>query len=77
VICNGVPVGVQVAWLSSSSSGCPFDVTRVAAVTNCAVTQGPLAVGGGGNEQPETVYVEEIVTVGCPPTVTLVLTTVG
>jgi hypothetical protein len=31
---NGVPVGAQMAWLSKQSNGCPFDVTRVAAVTN-------------------------------------------
>jgi hypothetical protein len=51
---SGVPVGVQMAWLSSNKSGCPLDVTRVAAVIHCAVTQGPLAVGGGGNVQPAT-----------------------
>ena len=51
---SGVPVGAQMAWLSSSSTGCPFDVTRVAAVTHCAVTHGPLAAGGGGSAQPAT-----------------------
>jgi hypothetical protein len=31
---SGVPVGAQIAWLSSNNSGCPFEVMRVAAVTN-------------------------------------------
>ena len=31
---TGVPVGMQVAWLSNRSRGWPLEVTRVAAVTN-------------------------------------------
>jgi hypothetical protein len=31
---SGVPVGVQIAWLSSSSAGWPPTSTRVALVTN-------------------------------------------
>jgi hypothetical protein len=53
-ISSGVPVGAQMAWLSSKSKGCPFEVSRVAAVIHCAVTQGPLAPGGGGSVQPTT-----------------------
>jgi hypothetical protein len=45
-------VGTQMAWLSNNKSGCPFEVTRVAALTNCAVTHGPFAGGGGGKAQP-------------------------
>jgi hypothetical protein len=51
---SGAPVGAQIAWLSSNNRGCPFELTRVAAVTNCAVTQGPFAAGGGGSAQPTT-----------------------
>jgi len=40
LIINGVPLGTQVAWLSSNKTGMPFDVTRVAAVVHCPVTQG-------------------------------------
>jgi len=54
VMSNGVPVGAQIAWLSMSSSGTPFEVTRVALLTHCAVTQGPLATFGGGSRQPAT-----------------------
>ncbi|MGD2157013.1 MAG: hypothetical protein PVG32_09090 [Anaerolineales bacterium] len=39
-IFNGVPLGVQIAWLSCSSTGWPLALTRVAAVTHVAVTQG-------------------------------------
>ncbi|MBX3234566.1 MAG: hypothetical protein KF814_00320 [Nitrospiraceae bacterium] len=77
VTINGVAVGVHIAWLSSNNSGCPFDVTLVDAVTNCAVTQGPLAAGGGGNAQPATTYGLEIATVGWPLTVTRGFGTVG
>jgi hypothetical protein len=51
---NGVPVGTHSAWLSSNSIGCPLDVTLVAAVIHCAVTQGPLPLGGGGKAHPAT-----------------------
>ena len=53
-ISSGVPVGAQIAWLSSKSSGCPFEVTRVADVMNWAVTHGPFPLGGGGNVHPAT-----------------------
>jgi len=53
-IINGVPVGTHTAWLSNSSKGCPFDKMRVAELTNCAVTHGPLPAGGGGIAQPAT-----------------------
>ena len=49
---SGVPVGAQIAWLSSNKSGTPLLSTRVAEVTYCAVTHGPLAPGGGGKVQP-------------------------
>jgi hypothetical protein len=51
---NGVPVGTQIAWLSSKRSGWPSEVMRVALVIHCAVTQGPLPVGGGGMAHPAT-----------------------
>jgi hypothetical protein len=60
-----------------SRTGCPFDVTLVAAVTHIAVTQGPFAAGGGGNVQPATTYGAGIVTIGCPLTVTRGFGTVG
>jgi len=39
-IINGVPLGTQIAWLSNNKTGMPFEVTRVAAVVHCPVTQG-------------------------------------
>jgi hypothetical protein len=64
MVSSGVPVGAQIAWLSKSNNGCPFDVTRVAAVTYCAVTQGPFAASGGGKVHPAITYGEVIATVG-------------
>jgi hypothetical protein len=61
---SGVPVGAQIAWLSWHNSGCPFDVTRVAELTNCAVTHGPFAPGGGGSAQPATIHGPDSATVG-------------
>jgi len=63
---RGVPVGAQIAWLSISSTGIPFDKTRVAPLTHCAVTQGPPA--GGGNVQPAMTYGAGSVTMGWPLT---------
>jgi hypothetical protein len=74
---RGVPVGTHTAWLSSNSSGWPFEVTRVEPVTNWAVTQGPFAAGGGGNEQPAMTYGLVIATVGWPLTSTRGFGTVG
>jgi hypothetical protein len=74
---SGVPVGAQIAWLLCTSNGCPLDVTRVVPITHCAVTQGPLAAGGGGSAQPATTYGAVIVTVGWPLTVTRGFGTVG
>ena len=37
---SGVPLGAHTAWLSISTTGCPFEVTRVAATVHCPVTQG-------------------------------------
>src|SRR5262245_13439981 len=74
---SGVPVGAQIAWLSSNNNGWPFEMTRVAAVTNCAVTHGPLAAGGGGSAQPATTYGVGSVTVGMPFTNTRGLGAVG
>jgi len=74
---RGVPVGAQIAWLSRRRTGTPLTVTRVAEVMNCAVTQGPFAAGGGGNEHPATTYGELIVTTGCPLTSTRGLGVVG
>ena len=72
-----MPVGAQVAWLSCNNTGCPLEVTRVAALTNCAVTQGPLAAAGGGNVQPAIAYVVGSVTIGWPLTNTRGLGAVG
>jgi hypothetical protein len=55
VMIRGVPVGAQVAWLSTNSNGLPLVVIRVAPVTHWAETQGPLAFGGDGKVQPATV----------------------
>jgi len=49
---KGVTVGAQIAWLLSSKIGTPLANTRVDPVTHWAVTQGPLAAGGGGNAHP-------------------------
>jgi hypothetical protein len=64
IITSGVPVGAQIAWLLCTTSGCPFESTRVVPVTHCAVTHGPLAAGGGGNAHPATAYGAVINTVG-------------
>jgi hypothetical protein len=61
---SGVPVGMQMDWLSCNSTGCPPAITRVAEVTNCAVTHGPLPALGGGIAQPATLYMQAIVTTG-------------
>jgi hypothetical protein len=53
-IINGVPFGAQIAWLSMSSTGIPPAVTRRAAVTHCAVTQG-LGAPDTLKGQPATV----------------------
>src|SRR5216684_128193 len=76
-IVSGVPVGAQMAWLSSSNSGWPFEVTRVAAVTHWAVTHGPFPAVGGGMAHPATRYGAAIVTVGWPMAVTRGLGAVG
>src|SRR5262245_48414619 len=65
---SGVPFGAQIAWLSSSSNGWPLEVTRVAAVTHCAVTHGDGAPETL-NAQPATTYGAAIITVGWPPTI--------
>jgi hypothetical protein len=73
---SGVPFGAQRAWLSRSSTGCPFDVTRVAAVVHVAVTHGdgaPLTL----NAQPATTYGAVIVVIGCPLASTRGLGAVG
>src|SRR5579871_4929129 len=74
---SGVPLGAQMAWLLSTTSGCPLDVTRVEPTSHCPLTQGPLAAGGGGRAQPATTYGAMIVTVGWPLTVTRGLGAVG
>jgi hypothetical protein len=74
---NGVPVGVQMAWLLCTINGCPFDKTRVVPTSHCAVTHGPFAPGGGGSAQPATTYGAASVTVGWPLTNTRGLGAVG
>jgi hypothetical protein len=73
----GVPVGMQIAWLSNSSSGKPLDVTRTEPIMNCAVTHGPFPAGGGGMAHPATTYGAESVVVGMPDTSTCGFITVG
>jgi hypothetical protein len=65
---KGVPVGEQMAWLSSSNTGTPLAKTRVAEVTYWPVTQGPLAAGGGGSVHPITPKGLVNGTIGWPPT---------
>jgi hypothetical protein len=74
---SGVPVGMQVAMLSCSSTGCPIDVTRTAAVVHCAVAHGGAPDDMAGNVQPAIEYVFAIVTIGCPETVTRGLNVTG
>ena len=74
---NGVPVGTQIAWLSISNTGMPFDRTRTDPVTNCAVMQGPLATMGGGSAQPAITYGVGMFTMGWPLTITRGLGMVG
>ena len=76
---TGVPVGVQMAWLLCTSTGMPIDVTRSDAVkgSHSATTQGPLAIGGGGNAQPATVHGAPAVIIGMPITNTRGLGTVA
>jgi hypothetical protein len=74
---SGVPVGAQIAWLSWHSSGCPFDVTRVAELVNCAVMHGPFAAGGGGSAQPAIIHGPDNATVGWPLTSTRGLGTIA
>ena len=62
---SGVPFGVQTARLSVSTTGWPFDITRVAATTHWAVTQGRPLTG-----HPAMRYGVVIVTMGCPLTST-------
>jgi hypothetical protein len=40
-----VPFGAQTAWLSCNSKAIPPDLTRVAALVHCAVTQGVGTAG--------------------------------
>jgi hypothetical protein len=61
---NGVPLGVQTAWLSNSNTGMPSDSTRVAALTHWPVTQGKGLPGGTVKGQPATVYGAGCVTIG-------------
>ena len=58
----GVAVGTHVEVLDWRTSGRPPASTRVLPVIHCPVAQGPLPEGGGGIEQPETVYGAEVVT---------------
>jgi len=75
-IMSGVPLGTQIAWLSSSKTGIPLEVTLAAAVTHWAVIQGtgePDTLKG----HPATTNGAGKVTMGCPLTITLGLGWVG
>jgi hypothetical protein len=67
--------GGQMPWLSSNTSGCPPEVTRVAPVTHWPVMQG--AVGVPVRAQPAMTYGFVRTIVGTPPTVTRGLTAIG
>jgi hypothetical protein len=56
-----VPVGVQVAWLSFSSTKVPLDLTLVDALIHMAVAQGPPACGL--SEQPDIECEADCVTI--------------
>ena len=73
---SGVPVGVQVAVPVMITTGCPPAVTRVAPTVHCAVTHGPLPLGGV-NAQPAIEYGALVVVIGWPPTDTRAFGAVG
>jgi hypothetical protein len=72
---KGVPVGAQMAWLSCSNTGTPIELTRVAAITQVAVVQNGAGMEACGH--PAMAYIQVCVTMGCPPTLTRGLGTVG
>jgi hypothetical protein len=75
-IASGVPFGAHTARLSRSTRGWPSDSTRVAPVTQVAVTHGdgaPLTL----NAQPATAYGAVMVTAGWPLTETRGVGAVG
>lgn len=76
VIINGVPFGTHIAWLSSNSTGIPFDITLVAPVIQLAVTHG-MGPPGVEKGQPAITYGIGCSTIGCPLTSTLGLGEVG
>jgi len=63
-----VPAGVQIACPLMTTSGCPFEVTRVVPVTHCAMTHGGIVGGIPGH--PATIHGEEMSDEGMPPSVT-------
>ncbi len=67
---TGVPLGMQVAWLSWSNTGWPPTSTRVAPVIHWAVTQGKGLPAGVVNGQPATMCGAAKVTTGWPLTIT-------
>jgi len=67
----------QVDTLSKSKTGIPIEVTRTAAVTQVANTQGPLPAGGGGIAHPATTWGEDWIAMGMPETVTRGSGTIG
>jgi len=77
MIISGVPLGEQTDVLACSTTGDPADVTRVAPVDHCAVTQGGEPDVMAGQVQPATLYGAAMVTMGMPITVTWELTAVG
>src|SRR5215471_7175065 len=76
-IMRGVPVGAHIEVLDCTTSGWPFDNTRVDPVIQVAVTHGPLAAMGGGSAHPATTNGAAMVTVGCALTITLGFGTVA
>lgn len=64
----GVPVGIQVDWLTSVATGAPPAITRVAPMTNCPVTHGGVDVVASAH--PAIAYGLVTLTRGCAESVT-------
>jgi hypothetical protein len=73
---SGVPVGVHMDVPVIITSGWPSEVTREAPKSHCAVTHGPLPVGGA-KAHPATLQGALVVVAAMPETMSRVLGTVG
>ena len=68
---SGVPVGVQVDVLDTTTSACPSDFTRCVPEVHLPVAQGPFPLLGGGMVHPATAIGEVVCMLGAPPRRTL------